>query len=154
MCRNWAWPSNLPITEEEALATEPQAAPMSEQWLMCTVTLMSPSKILCLKKDKPPKNSYHVGKFWGWTLWNRICSLSTVHMNTQRLKSHINTPATGPRWPPTLYLSTMGNRTGPSLDLLKFGKLSRCGMKGKPLQKGRTCSRHLTCPYRADGFDP
>lgn len=35
----------------------------------------------------------------------------------------------------TLYLSTMGNRIGPSLDLLKFGKLSRCGMNGKPLQK-------------------
>lgn len=34
----------------------------------------------------------------------------------------------------TLYLSTMGNLTGPSLDLFKFGKLSKCGMKGKPLE--------------------
>ena len=34
----------------------------------------------------------------------------------------------------TLYLSTMGNLTGPSLDLLKFGKLSRCEMNGNPLQ--------------------
>lgn len=34
----------------------------------------------------------------------------------------------------TLYLSTIGNLTGPSLDLLKFGKLSRCGMNGNPLQ--------------------
>lgn len=29
----------------------------------------------------------------------------------------------------------MGNLTGPSLDLFKFGKLSRCGMKGKPLKR-------------------
>lgn len=34
----------------------------------------------------------------------------------------------------TLYLSTIGNLTGPSLDLLKFGKLSKCGIKGKPLK--------------------
>lgn len=33
----------------------------------------------------------------------------------------------------TLYLSTIGNLTGPLLDLLKFGKLSRCGMNGNPL---------------------
>lgn len=31
----------------------------------------------------------------------------------------------------------MGNLTGPSLDLFKFGKLSRCGMKGKPLKRQR-----------------
>lgn len=35
----------------------------------------------------------------------------------------------------TLYLSTMGSLTGPSLDLLKFGKLSRWGMNGKPLRE-------------------
>lgn len=35
----------------------------------------------------------------------------------------------------TLYLSTIGNLTGPSLDLLKFGKLSKCGIKGRPLQQ-------------------
>ena len=34
----------------------------------------------------------------------------------------------------TLYLSTMGNLTGPSLDLFKFGKLSKYGMKGNPLK--------------------
>lgn len=34
----------------------------------------------------------------------------------------------------TLYLSTMGNLTGPSLDLYKIGKLSRCGMNGNPLK--------------------
>lgn len=34
----------------------------------------------------------------------------------------------------TLYLSTMGNLTGPSLDLFKFGKLSKYGMKGSPLK--------------------
>ena len=33
----------------------------------------------------------------------------------------------------TLYLSTIGNLTGPSLALFKFGKLSRCGMNGNPL---------------------
>ena len=33
----------------------------------------------------------------------------------------------------TLYLSTMGNLTGPSVILLKLGRLSRCGMNGKPL---------------------
>lgn len=35
----------------------------------------------------------------------------------------------------TLYLSTIGNRMGPSLDLLKFGRLSRCGMNGNPLYR-------------------
>ena len=37
----------------------------------------------------------------------------------------------------TLYLSTMGSLTGPSLDLLKFGKLSRWAINGKPLIKKR-----------------
>lgn len=37
----------------------------------------------------------------------------------------------------TLYLSTMGSLTGPSLDLVKFGKLSRWAINGKPLVKGK-----------------
>jgi hypothetical protein len=34
----------------------------------------------------------------------------------------------------TLYLSTIGSLIGPSTDLLKFGKLSRYGINGKPLR--------------------
>lgn len=54
----------------------------------------------------------------------------------------------------TLYLSTIGSLTGPSLDLVKFGKLSRWAINGKPLlekeisktkvnSKGFYCSQHL-----------
>lgn len=54
----------------------------------------------------------------------------------------------------TLYLSTIGSLTGPSLDLVKFGKLSRWAINGKPLlekeisktkvnSKGFYCSHHL-----------
>lgn len=38
----------------------------------------------------------------------------------------------------TLYLSTIGSLTGPSLDLVKFGKLSRWAINGKPLVKKKT----------------
>lgn len=54
----------------------------------------------------------------------------------------------------TLYLSTIGSLTGPSLDLVKFGKLSRWAINGIPLlekeisktkvnSKGFYCSQHL-----------
>lgn len=48
----------------------------------------------------------------------------------------------------TLYLSTMGNLTGPSLDLLKFGKLSRCGMNGNPLFIiHKNIETHYSCTF-------
>lgn len=37
----------------------------------------------------------------------------------------------------TLYLSTIGSLTGPSLDLVKFGKLSRWAINGKPLVRNK-----------------
>lgn len=51
----------------------------------------------------------------------------------------------------TLYLSTMGNLTGPSLDLLKFGKLSKCGMKGKPLKQQRQTAISKEVQYLSQG---
>lgn len=40
----------------------------------------------------------------------------------------------------TLYLSTIGSLTGPSLDLVKFGRLSKWAINGKPLAMKQTTS--------------
>lgn len=46
----------------------------------------------------------------------------------------------------TLYLSTIGSLTGPSLDLVKFGKLSRWAINGKPLVNNKKKNRKGNCP--------
>lgn len=43
----------------------------------------------------------------------------------------------------TLYLSTIGSLTGPSLDLVKFGKLSRWAINGKPLTNKKQKTKHV-----------
>lgn len=42
----------------------------------------------------------------------------------------------------TLYLSTIGSLMGPSLDLVKFGKLSRWEINGTPLIKNKRDHNH------------
>lgn len=84
-------------------------------------------------------------------LWERCCAehklpmVSVFFLQEMRIKSFQLL---------TLYLSTIGSLTGPSLDLVKFGKLSRWAINGKPLlekkmsktkvnSKGFYCRQHL-----------
>lgn len=67
--------------------------------------------------------------------------MNAIH-NTQSQHQYMRSPILSNKYLKrkmlTLYLSTMGNLMGPSLDRLKFGKLSRCGINGNPLKWKKT----------------